>query len=81
MEHERQLSRGTQVVPLPPKLFDLLAELVQNAGHLLPKQDLLEKVWSDVAVEEGSLARNISVLRSVLDDGSAPYITTIPKRT
>src|SRR5438094_680744 len=81
-EHERQLSRGTQVVPLPPKLFDLLAELVQNAGHLLPKQDLLEKVWSDVAVEEGSLARGISSLRRVLGstaDGR-DYIQTVSKR-
>ena len=61
-ERERQLLRGTQAVPLPPKQFDLLAELVQNAGHLLQKEDLLDKVWSDVAVEEGSLTRGISSL-------------------
>ncbi len=34
-EQERQLLLGTQVVPLPPKVFDLLAVLVQNAGRLL----------------------------------------------
>jgi DNA-binding winged helix-turn-helix (wHTH) protein len=81
-EQERQLLLGTQVVPLPPKLFDLLAALVQNAGRLIPKQDLLDKVWSDVAVEEGSLTRSISSLRQVLGstaDGQA-YIQTVSKR-
>jgi DNA-binding winged helix-turn-helix (wHTH) protein/tetratricopeptide (TPR) repeat protein len=81
-EQERQLLRGAQAVPLPPKLFDLLAELVQNAGHLLQKQDLLDKVWADIAVEEGSLARAISSLRRVLGstaDGR-DYIQTVSKR-
>jgi DNA-binding winged helix-turn-helix (wHTH) protein/tetratricopeptide (TPR) repeat protein len=81
-EQERQLLLGTQVVPLPPKLFDLLAVLVQNPGRLLPKQDLLDRVWSDVAVEEGSLTRSISSLRQVLGstaDGQ-DYIQTVSKR-
>ena len=81
-EQERQLLLGTQVVPLPPKVFDLLAVLVQNAGRLLAKQDLLDRVWSGVAVEEGSLTRGISSLRRVLGstaDGH-DYIQTVSKR-
>src|SRR6267143_2558037 len=81
-EQERQLLLGTQVVPLPPKVFDLLAELVRNAGRLLPKRDLLDRVWSGVAVEEGSLTRGISSLRQVLGstaDGR-DYIQTVSKR-
>jgi DNA-binding winged helix-turn-helix (wHTH) protein len=81
-ELERQLLLGTQVVPLPPKVFDLLTVLVQNAGRLLPKQDLLDKVWSGVIVEEGSLARSISSLRRVLGstaDGR-DFIQTVSKR-
>jgi DNA-binding winged helix-turn-helix (wHTH) protein/tetratricopeptide (TPR) repeat protein len=81
-ERERQLLRRTRVVPLPPKLFDLLVELVENAGRLLQKQDLLDKVWSDAAVEEGSLTRGISSLRRVLGstaDGRG-YIQTVSKR-
>ena len=81
-EQERQLVRGTQVIALPPKVFDLLDVLVQNAGRLLEKQDLLDKVWSGVAVEEGSLARGISSLRRLLGstaDGQ-PYIETVSKR-
>jgi DNA-binding winged helix-turn-helix (wHTH) protein/tetratricopeptide (TPR) repeat protein len=56
--------------------------LVQNAGRLLPKQDLLDRVWSGVAVEEGSLTRGISSLRQVLGstaDGQ-DYIQTVSKR-
>ena len=81
-EQERQLLLGTQVIPLAPKLFDLLAILVQNAGRLLPKHDLLDWVWSGLAVEEGSLTRGISSLRQVLGstaDGR-DYIQTVSKR-
>lgn len=79
---ERLLLRGMQPVPLPPKLFDLLATLVRDAGRLIQKQTLLDEVWSDVEVEEGSVTRAISSLRQVL--GSAPdgrdYIQTVAKR-
>jgi DNA-binding winged helix-turn-helix (wHTH) protein/tetratricopeptide (TPR) repeat protein len=81
-ERDRQLLRGTQAVPLPPKAFDLLTELVRNAGHLVQKQVLLDNVWSGVAVEEGSVARAISSLRRVLGsttDGR-DYIQTVSKR-
>src|SRR5438477_5881515 len=79
---ERQLLLGTAVVPLPPKQFDLLAALVQSPGRLLEKQDLLDRVWPGVAVEEGSLTRAVSSLRRVLGstaDGQ-DYIETVPKR-
>jgi DNA-binding winged helix-turn-helix (wHTH) protein/tetratricopeptide (TPR) repeat protein len=81
-ERERQLLRGMQAIPLPPKLFDLLTELVRNAGRLLHKEDLLNKLWPDVAVEEGSLTRGISSLRRVLGSTAEgrDYIETVPKR-
>ncbi len=81
-EQERQLLRGTEAVPLPPKLFDLLLELIRNAGRLLHKPDLLDSVWSETAVEEGSLTRGISSLRQVLGstaDGG-DYIQTVAKQ-
>jgi len=80
--HERQLLRGPDIVPLPPKLFDLLAELVLNAGNLLQKKNLLDTLWPDVAVEEGSLTRGISSLRRVLGSSAdgRDFIETVPKR-
>jgi TolB-like protein/DNA-binding winged helix-turn-helix (wHTH) protein/tetratricopeptide (TPR) repeat protein len=75
------LSRGTPV-PLSPKVFDTLLALAEEAERVLEKDYLLQKVWPDTFVEEGSLARNVSTLRRVL--GKSPdeqeYIETIPKR-
>jgi DNA-binding winged helix-turn-helix (wHTH) protein/tetratricopeptide (TPR) repeat protein len=81
-ERERQLLLGTQVVPLAPKLFDLLVELVRNPARLLQKQDLLDTVWPGIAVEEGSLTRGVSSLRRALGrtaDGR-DFIQTVSKR-
>lgn len=78
----RVLSHGGQPVPLSPKVAETLLLLVENAGEVVDKEELLNKLWPDTFVEEGSLARNISVLRRVLEDLSrdTEYITTISKR-
>src|SRR5688572_550569 len=79
---ERQLTRNGEVVPLRPKVFDILLMLVQNSGHILTKNEVMNRVWSDTAVEEGNISRTISTLRSAL--GERPhehrYIETIPWR-
>ena len=56
--------------------------LVENAGHLVDKDDLMKRVWPDAFVEEGNLNKNIFVLRKVLGewDGGREYIETVPKR-
>jgi DNA-binding winged helix-turn-helix (wHTH) protein len=81
-ERERQLLRNGQVVRLRPRVFDLLLVLVQNSGHILSKDEVMKLVWSDTAVEEGNIARNISTLRTVLGErpGDYQYIETIPWR-
>lgn len=73
---------GGETVPLTPKAADTLLLLVENAGQVVEKEDLLKKVWQDAFVEEGSLTRTISVLRKALEDVSEgqQYIATIPKR-
>ena len=79
---ERQLMRNGDVIPLRPKVFDILLMLVQNSGHVLTKDDVMRHVWSNTAVEEGNISRTISTLRNVL--GESPrehrYIETIPWR-
>lgn len=78
---ERSLLRDGQAVPLTPKAFELLVLLVENRGHLLKKNELIERVWPNTFVEEANLAQNISALRKALDDrnGGAQYIETVPK--
>jgi DNA-binding winged helix-turn-helix (wHTH) protein/TolB-like protein/tetratricopeptide (TPR) repeat protein len=79
---QRLLTKGTSIVPLAPKVFDLLLVLAESGGRILTKESLLKTLWPDSFVEEGSLTRNISTLRKVL--GESPedqkYITTVPKR-
>jgi DNA-binding winged helix-turn-helix (wHTH) protein/tetratricopeptide (TPR) repeat protein len=79
---QRLLFRDGEVIPLPLKAFDTLLMLVENAGEVVEKDDLLKRIWPDTFVEEGSLAQNIWVLRKVLgeDSNGQPYIQTIPKR-
>jgi DNA-binding winged helix-turn-helix (wHTH) protein/tetratricopeptide (TPR) repeat protein len=79
---ERTLLREGVPVPLAPKLFDTLLALVENSGHLIEKDELISRLWSDTFVEETSLTQNIFQLRKILKNGGseAEYIETIPKR-
>ena len=55
---ERRLWRGNEVIPLRLKVFDTLRVLVENAGRLVTKQELLDRVWPETAVEENNLNHN-----------------------
>ena len=80
--HEGVLLSEGKRVRLEPKDLELLLVLVEHHGHTVGKEELLEKVWPGTFVEEGNLARHISVLRQVLSQGQKgpQYIETIPKR-
>jgi pimeloyl-ACP methyl ester carboxylesterase/DNA-binding winged helix-turn-helix (wHTH) protein len=77
---ERILSRRGQMIALPPKIFDTLLLLVQNAGHVVSKEKMLAVIWEDSFVEENNLAQNISTLRRVLGEtAERKFIETVPK--
>ena len=78
---ERRLSRGCEVIPLRLKVFDTLRVLVENAGRLVTKQELLDAVWPETSVEENNLNHNVSVLRKALGDRATgqQYIETVPR--
>lgn len=77
-ESERLLFRNHEVVHLPPKVFELLLLLVQNHGHVLTKDELLNALWPGSFIEEGNVPRNISTLRHLL--GLPECIETVPRR-
>jgi len=79
---KRVLVRDGAPVPLAPKILETLLTLVESAGRLVDKDDLIKRVWPDAFVEEGNLNKNISVLRKLLGvwDGEREYIETVPKR-
>jgi len=78
---ERRLLRDGVDLVLAPKVFDTLCLLVQNAGHLMTKEELLRRLWPDTVVEENNLNRNISVLRKALGGSVAgeSCIETVPR--
>jgi DNA-binding winged helix-turn-helix (wHTH) protein/tetratricopeptide (TPR) repeat protein len=78
---ERRLLRGTEVITLRLKVFDTLRVLVENAGRLVTKQELLDAVWPDATVEENNLNHNVSVLRKALGEKATgqQYIETVPR--
>jgi DNA-binding winged helix-turn-helix (wHTH) protein/pimeloyl-ACP methyl ester carboxylesterase len=78
---ERRLARGAEVIPLRLKVFDTLLVLVENAGRLVTKQELLDRVWPETTVEENNLNHNVSVLRKALGEKATgqQYIETVPR--
>lgn len=78
---ERLLYDGAKAVSLTPQAFDMLLLLIENGGHALGKEEIMEAVWSDSFVEENNLAQNISLLRKVLGEAKAgaKFIETVSK--
>ena len=76
----RRLLRDAEVVPIKSKVFDTLLLLVESAGRVVTKDQLMQAIWPDTVVEENNLTQNIYTLRKVL--GERPdehrYIVTVP---
>jgi DNA-binding winged helix-turn-helix (wHTH) protein/Tol biopolymer transport system component len=72
---------GTEIA-LPPRVLGVLELLVDRAGQVVARQDLLDGVWKDAFVTDTSLAEAVSFLRQALgDDPQAPrYIQTVHRR-
>src|ERR1700754_1943511 len=66
---EHCLRKANQVVPLGGRAYDILIALLENAGEIVSKSELIAKAWPDVTVEEGSLRVHLSALRKALGDG------------
>jgi DNA-binding winged helix-turn-helix (wHTH) protein/TolB-like protein/Flp pilus assembly protein TadD len=76
------LRKGEECIPLTPKTFDTLVLLVANQGRMLPKEELMRKLWPDSFVEESNLTQQISMVRKALGEtaGEARFIVTVPGR-
>ncbi len=76
------LYRGEREIPLPPKVIKTLVALVESHDEILPKEELIERVWDDSVVEESNLSQHLYLLRKTL--GKKPdgrdYIETLRRR-
>ena len=73
----RSLTRDGVPIALGGRALDVLAVLAQAAGETVSKDDLLDRVWPGLTVEENNLQVQISTLRKALGDG---WIVTVPGR-
>ena len=64
----RRLSCGEQTIPIRPKTFDVLKYLVEHAGELVTKNELLDAVWPATAVSDTVLKTSIREIREALGD-------------
>jgi DNA-binding winged helix-turn-helix (wHTH) protein len=51
------------------RAFDILTLLAGRPGEVVNKRELVERVWADAKVDEGSLRFHVSALRKALGDG------------
>jgi DNA-binding winged helix-turn-helix (wHTH) protein/Tfp pilus assembly protein PilF len=74
--------RDDQPLELTPKLLDVLIHLLDHAGALVTKEQLLDRVWPGANVTDNALAQAVSELREALgDDASTPrFIKTVARR-
>lgn len=77
-----ELRRAGAVVPLGPRPFDLLAYLVRKRDVVVPKAELLQRVWQGAVVTEDSLPQAVRALRQALgdDDEKPRFIATVRGR-
>lgn len=77
-----ELRRRGVPVAIRPKPLELLAHLVTHRDRVVPKEELLEKVWPRVSVSEDALTSALRDLRRALDDAEAPhrFVVTVRAR-
>jgi DNA-binding winged helix-turn-helix (wHTH) protein/serine/threonine protein kinase len=75
----RELRVKGRPVDLESKPLDILLQLLLHAGEVVTKEELLESVWPDVVVVDGSLATAVSKLRKAMGDEDHPAIVTVPR--
>jgi predicted ATPase/DNA-binding winged helix-turn-helix (wHTH) protein len=77
---QRLLLAEDKPVRLGSRAFDILAALVERAGEVVGKEELIARAWPQTFVEESNLKIQMSALRRVLGDGQDGhrYIVTVP---
>src|SRR5580698_3059423 len=79
---QRRLLEGDKPVRLGGRAFDILAALVERAGEVVSKEELIAQVWPATFVDEANLKIQISALRRALGDGQGEsrYVATVVGR-
>lgn len=78
----RILLNDGRPVQLSGRAFDLLLALIERAGEVVSKEELIARVWPSTVVEENNLRVHIGTLRKVLcpDDSGMRYVENVVGR-
>jgi len=77
----RELRRDGRPIPIQKKALDLLLYLIRFRGRVIPREELLAKVWPDVVVTDHALDQALYQTRKVLgDDGGGQAILQTVRR-
>src|ERR1051325_4461071 len=74
------LTRDGEELKLRPKSFKALVHLVENAGRIVSKEELIGAIWPDVTVTDDSLVQCLMEIRKTLGADASRYIKTVPRR-
>jgi DNA-binding winged helix-turn-helix (wHTH) protein len=79
---QRLLLEGDKPVRLGNRAFDILTALVEAAGEVVRKEELIARAWPTTYVDEANLTIQVSALRCALGDGQDDnrYIATFAWR-
>jgi predicted ATPase/DNA-binding winged helix-turn-helix (wHTH) protein len=79
---QRLLLEGDKPVRLGSRAFDILTALVERAGEVVSKEELIARAWPRTVVEEANLKIQVSALRRALGDGQGDnrYVATVVGR-
>lgn len=77
-----ELRKHGEEIRLEPRVFALLSYFVENAGRVIDRSELLDKIWPETHVSDASLTQAIKSLREALEDDprESVYVTTLPRR-
>lgn len=75
-----EICRAGENVPLRHQSFDVLVYLLQRPGRVVTKSEILDAIWGDRVVTEGSLKHCLMEVRAAIGDREHSLIRTIPRR-
>ncbi len=82
LQRERRLEKDGVPVKLVARALDILLALAETAGEVVSKNDLLERLWPGLPVDDRLLCDHMTALRKALGDGTAGarYIANVAGR-
>ena len=76
------IRRAGQQIILRPKTFSLLVYLIQHRERLVPKEELIARLWANTAVTDGAIAQGVADIRRAFDEDpkNPRFIRTAARR-